>query len=75
MSQTRNFACGFLPVQGALTGSLGKHGSGVGQSFAGLTLFVVLDGGANLLDGILHAGTGGAIAACPLQALLVTLEG
>ena len=64
MSQTRNFACGFLPVQGALTGGLGKHGSGVGQSFAGLTLFVVLDGGANLLDGILHAGTGGAIAAC-----------
>ena len=75
MGKTRNFACGFLPVQGALTGSLSKHGSGVGQSFAGLTLFVVLDGGANLLDGILHAGTGGAIAACPLQALLVTLEG
>ena len=74
-SQARNLARGLLPVHGALAGSLGKHGSGGHQSFIGLSLVGGRDGGTHLFDGVLHAGTGGAVTTGPLQALPVTLDG
>ena len=62
-------------MHGALAGGLGQHGSGNSQSAAGLFLIVAGDGGAHSLDGVLHAGTGSAVAGGVFQALLMTLDG
>lgn len=73
--QTRNLARGLLPVHGALAGGLGKHGSGGHQSFTGLSLVAAGNGGTHLLDGVLDASAGGAVAAGSFYALPVTLDG
>ena len=62
--QAGQLAGSLLPVHGALAGGLGQHGSGNSQSAAGLFLVVAGDGGAHSLDGVLHAGTGSAVAGC-----------
>ena len=74
LGQTGNLTSSLLPMNDALARDLVQSGGGVGQCLLGAFLIIVLNGGAHILDHVLHAGAGGAVADVTLNALLMALD-